>query len=183
MSRPSTSAPPSIARASRRSALIEELRKRKGVSETRDRHHAKMVREKPIVRETSAWSTIRRASSSAATWSRMCRRRTGSRRRHARRSRRQPTSRRKRRRDDEEPRVIHADAEVTILGPDRMSIRLFRKRGEPEPKASPANRLQFQEIAGANGGSGGPPFCIFSRFHARASGSRRRARPPRHSTR
>jgi hypothetical protein len=26
-------------------------------------------------------------------------------------------------------RVIHAEAEVTILGPDRMSIRLFRKRG------------------------------------------------------
>jgi hypothetical protein len=27
------------------------------------------------------------------------------------------------------PRVIRAEAEVTILGPDRMSIRLFRKRG------------------------------------------------------
>ncbi len=27
------------------------------------------------------------------------------------------------------PRVIHAEAEVTILGPDRMSIRLYRKRG------------------------------------------------------
>lgn len=26
------------------------------------------------------------------------------------------------------PRVIRAEAEVTILGPDRMSIRLFRKR-------------------------------------------------------
>jgi hypothetical protein len=26
-------------------------------------------------------------------------------------------------------RVIHAEAEVTIIGPDRMSIRLFRKRG------------------------------------------------------
>ena len=30
-----------------------------------------------------------------------------------------------------EPRVIHADAEITILGPDRMSIRLVRKPGEP----------------------------------------------------
>ncbi|MBV9556797.1 MAG: hypothetical protein JO254_06925 [Pseudolabrys sp.] len=30
-------------------------------------------------------------------------------------------------------RVIRAEAEVTILGPDRMSIRLFRKRGEPAP--------------------------------------------------
>lgn len=31
-------------------------------------------------------------------------------------------------RDDTKKRVIEADAEVTILGPDRMSIRLFRKR-------------------------------------------------------
>ncbi len=30
-------------------------------------------------------------------------------------------------RDDTKRRVIEADAEVTILGPDRMSIRLFRK--------------------------------------------------------
>jgi hypothetical protein len=29
--------------------------------------------------------------------------------------------------DEATPRVIHAEAEVTILGPDRMSIRLFRK--------------------------------------------------------
>jgi hypothetical protein len=27
------------------------------------------------------------------------------------------------------PRTIRAEAEVTILGPDRMNIRLFRKRG------------------------------------------------------
>lgn len=34
------------------------------------------------------------------------------------------------------PRVIHAEAEVTILGPDRMNIRLFRKRGaDAEAKA------------------------------------------------
>ncbi|MCK9915894.1 hypothetical protein MXD81_42745 [Microbacteriaceae bacterium K1510] len=32
-------------------------------------------------------------------------------------------------RDDGKKRVIEADAEVTIIGPDRMSIRLFRKRG------------------------------------------------------
>ena len=32
---------------------------------------------------------------------------------------------------NEDPRVIHADAEITILGPDRMSIRLVRKQGEP----------------------------------------------------
>jgi hypothetical protein len=35
-------------------------------------------------------------------------------------------------------RVIRAEAEVTILGPDRMSIRLFRKRGEPAPAPEPA---------------------------------------------
>jgi len=29
--------------------------------------------------------------------------------------------------NDTKKRVIQADAEVTILGPDRMSIRLFRK--------------------------------------------------------
>jgi len=32
-------------------------------------------------------------------------------------------------RGDGNVRVIHAEAEVTILGPDRMSIRLFRKHG------------------------------------------------------
>jgi hypothetical protein len=32
-------------------------------------------------------------------------------------------------------RVIHAEAEVTILGPDRMSIRLYRKGRDPEAKA------------------------------------------------
>ena len=42
---------------------------------------------------------------------------------------------------DGKARVIRAEAEITILGPDRMSIRLFRKRrggdGEPEAKAQP----------------------------------------------
>lgn len=33
-------------------------------------------------------------------------------------------------------RVIQADAEVTILGPDRMSIRLFRKGSGPKASAS-----------------------------------------------
>jgi len=36
------------------------------------------------------------------------------------------------RRDDNKKRVIQADAEVTILGPDRMSIRLFRKGQGPK---------------------------------------------------
>lgn len=39
------------------------------------------------------------------------------------------------REDDGKVRVIHAEAEVTILGPDRMSIRLFRKRGSGNAKA------------------------------------------------
>ena len=41
--------------------------------------------------------------------------------------------------DDVKARVIRAEAEITILGPDRMSIRLFRKRhgAEPEAKAQP----------------------------------------------
>lgn len=33
------------------------------------------------------------------------------------------------------PRVIRAEAEVTILGPDRMSIRLFRKGSDANAKA------------------------------------------------
>jgi hypothetical protein len=38
-------------------------------------------------------------------------------------------------RDDNKKRVIQADAEVTILGPDRMMIRLFRKGQGPKANA------------------------------------------------
>ena len=38
-------------------------------------------------------------------------------------------------RDDGKKRVIQADAEVTILGPDRMMIRLFRKGQGPKANA------------------------------------------------
>jgi hypothetical protein len=38
-------------------------------------------------------------------------------------------------RNDTKKRVIEADAEVTILGPDRMSIRLFRKGQGPNARA------------------------------------------------
>jgi hypothetical protein len=38
---------------------------------------------------------------------------------------------------DNNVRVIRAEAEVTILGPDRMTIRLFRRGSEPEAKAQP----------------------------------------------
>jgi len=37
--------------------------------------------------------------------------------------------------DETKKRVIDAEAEITILGPDRMNIRLFRKRGGPDAKA------------------------------------------------
>lgn len=37
--------------------------------------------------------------------------------------------------DDNKKRVISADAEITILGPDRMSIRLFRKSGGAKANA------------------------------------------------
>jgi hypothetical protein len=40
-------------------------------------------------------------------------------------------------RDDNKKRVIEADAEITVIGPDRMSIRLFRKsRRGSDGKAS-----------------------------------------------
>jgi len=38
-------------------------------------------------------------------------------------------------RGDSKQRVIQADAEITILGPDRMNIRLFRKRHGPKMPA------------------------------------------------
>jgi hypothetical protein len=33
--------------------------------------------------------------------------------------------------DDSVKRVVHAEAEITIIGPDRMNIRLYRKGGKP----------------------------------------------------
>lgn len=39
---------------------------------------------------------------------------------------------------DNGPRTIRAEAEVTILGPDRMTIRLFRKGQGPFAKAKPS---------------------------------------------
>jgi hypothetical protein len=39
-------------------------------------------------------------------------------------------------RGDGKARVIHAEAEVTIIGPDRMSIRLYRKGTGRDAKAS-----------------------------------------------
>jgi hypothetical protein len=41
----------------------------------------------------------------------------------------------KRKTNGNEKRVINAEAEITIIGPDRMSIRLFRKGDGPKAKA------------------------------------------------
>ena len=41
-----------------------------------------------------------------------------------------------------EKRVINAEAEITILGPDRMSIRLFRKGDGARPKPAPNREFQ-----------------------------------------
>ena len=41
-----------------------------------------------------------------------------------------------------EKRVIHADAEITILGPDRMSIRLFRKGERQQGQGAGRVRLE-----------------------------------------
>lgn len=60
-----------------------------------------------------------------------------------------PESREARRHSDDRasagstaPRVIHAEAEVTILGPDRMSIRLFRKGRGLEANAKAGNKAK-----------------------------------------
>lgn len=107
--------------------LIEELRKRK--IERKVVHTKKVVREKPIVIET------RRVVDDPP---RVVERYhyvddpplplPAPRQRHARRDPAAAPI-------GDERRVIHADAVVTILGPDRMTIRLTRKDGAGEPMA------------------------------------------------
>ena len=95
-------------------ALIEELRKRgHGKIEGKIIHTKKVVREKPIVVETKRYVDDPP--------------RVIERHHVVEDEPRQPHG--KRDTKGNEVRVIHAEAEVTILGPDRMSIRLFRKRG------------------------------------------------------
>jgi hypothetical protein len=118
-------------------ALIEELRKRHGKSERTEQANnetairkpagrgiintTRIVRDPPVVRETRRY---------VDDPPRIIERRqvvdddTG-----AVEPEQQP------RRDDTKKRVIAADAEVTILGPDRMSIRLFRKGQGPKANA------------------------------------------------
>jgi hypothetical protein len=50
-------------------------------------------------------------------------------------------------------RTIRAEAEITILGPDRMSIRLFRRQegGDANAKAAkPAGKRALKRSAGAD---------------------------------
>ena len=119
-------------------ALIEQLRKRYGDSEGKEKETVintrKVVREKPIVHETTRV---------VEDPPRVIERRhivedlppTKASRRHAQASADESDVDAKP--EANQTRVIRAEAEVTILGPDRMSIRLFRKRGEPEAKAKP----------------------------------------------
>lgn len=99
-------------------ALIEELRRRHNV-ERRVKNTTVVVREKPIIIEKKRYVDDTRVIE---------------RRRYVEDA---PVKRRMGRVAEEESlvdlksekgRVIRAEAEVTIIGPDRMSIRLFRKR-------------------------------------------------------
>ncbi len=101
-------------------ALIEELRRR-GNAERSVKNTTVVVREKPIVIEKKRYVDDTRVIE----------------RRHYVEDAPAKPSRAKRGHavaDDEidlksqQGRVIRAEAEVTIIGPDRMSIRLFRKR-------------------------------------------------------
>ena len=111
-------------------ALIEELRQRHNVKRTVV-NTTKIVREKPVVIETQRVvddppriierhrvvedEPVRSRRKQAIIEERDTNKRAG--------------------RDDTKKRVIEADAEVTILGPDRMSIRLFRKGQGPKANA------------------------------------------------
>ena len=116
-------------------ALIEQLRKRYSDKEKETVINTKkIVREKPIVHETTRVVEdpprviVRRHVVEGVPPPKASRRR-------AEASADEPDL--SANPDPNQTRVIHAEAEVTILGPDRMSIRLFRKRGEPEAKAKP----------------------------------------------
>lgn len=108
-------------------ALIEELRKRKIKREVV--HTKKIVREKPVVIETT-----RVVDDPPRVVERY----------HFADDPPPPPEPPRRHADhhDEPPpaggkRVIQADAEVTILGPDHMTIRLFRKGGAANARAVP----------------------------------------------
>lgn len=124
--------------------LVEELRRRHQPSGDSVVNTKQIVREAPIVRETRRivddpprvitrqhtiedqpdGSRITTVEESAPTQSAP-----------SQRANRQENRDESRGRDDNKKRVIQADAEVTVLGPDRMTIRLFRKGQGPKANA------------------------------------------------
>lgn len=111
-------------------ALIEELRKRRPIKRTVI-NTTKIVRDPPVVIETQRIvddppRVIERhhAVEDAPP---------PARRKHSASEEREPNKRASS--DNTKKRVIEADAEVTIIGPDRMSIRLFRKGQGPKANA------------------------------------------------
>ena len=111
-------------------ALIDELRKRYEPNETAI-DTRKVVREAPVVRETTRVVERRHIVDDAAAPAHPKRRAQGA--VAEAEGEKVPGA------DDGKARVIRAEAEITILGPHHMSIRLFRKRhgAEPEAKAQP----------------------------------------------
>jgi hypothetical protein len=119
-------------------ALIEELRQRAQAKRDKENHEqdagehdkrsVKIVRDKPVVVETKRYvddppRVIERDVVVDDEPTRAPRQRGLI---------QPPAGGETSRRDDNKKRVIQADAEVTILGPDRMSIRLFRKGQGPK---------------------------------------------------
>jgi hypothetical protein len=119
-------------------ALIDELRKRPKVTRPVLETTA-VVREKPVVIETKRYvddpprvierysvvdDKVADAKPAHAKSKRVATAETGD----------APVAD-KRKGKDEVKRVINAEAEVTILGPDRMSIRLFRKGSKANASA------------------------------------------------
>jgi len=111
-------------------ALIEELRKRQQVNSPIV-NTTKVVRDPPVVVETKRYVDDpprvieRRHVVEDAP--------VPSRRKQAVMGDRDTSNHMNR--GDGKRRVIQADAEITILGPDRMNIRLFRKRHGPKLQA------------------------------------------------
>lgn len=122
-------------------AVVEELRQRhdkRGAVKHEVINTKRIVHDKPLVIETTRVvddppTVIERrhyvdgAAPAPAQ---------GPRRKQAAVPQREPQPIEMPKREDGKKRVIEADAEVTILGPDRMSIRLFRKGKGGSAKAS-----------------------------------------------
>lgn len=112
-------------------ALIEELRRRGKSNKTTMINTTKIVREKPVVIETKRY-----VDDSPRVIERHHVVEDKPARSHSKRAVAEDgDSAQRASKDDGKKRVIAADAEITILGPDRMSIRLFRKSGSSKANA------------------------------------------------